>query len=73
VPLALAIGMFPSLIVRWGGLPNVTDAGFIAGLSLIVLLALIPVTLGAAIGVPLGRELERLSLPFPSTRPELQQ
>jgi hypothetical protein len=68
VPLALALGTVPNLIVHSGGLPTMTDAGFVAGLTLVVLLALIPGALGATIGVPLSHEWERLTLPPPSKR-----
>jgi hypothetical protein len=59
IPLALAIGTLLSSILSDGLHP--TDPGFIAGTALFVLLALVPATIGAAIGVPLGHELEQLA------------
>lgn len=62
IPLALAVGTL------LGTLPDgihPTDPGFIAGTALFVVLALVEVTIGAAIGVPLGHELEKL---VPSNR-----
>ena len=64
IPLALVIGILPSVVLGSDGL-HLTDPGFIAGMALFVVLALVPVTAGAAIGVPLGHELEQL---VPSTR-----
>ena len=64
IPLALVIGILPSVVLGSDGL-HLTDPGFIAGTALFVVLALVPVTAGAAIGVPLGHELEQL---VPSTR-----
>ena len=51
IPLALVIGTL------LGALPDgihPTDPGFIAGTALFVILALVEVTIGAAIGVPLA-------------------
>ena len=59
IPLALAIGTLLSSVLTDGLHP--TDPGFIAGTGLFVLLALVPATIGAAIGVPLGHELEELA------------
>jgi hypothetical protein len=64
IPLALVIGTLPSIVFSPGGL-NPADPGFVAGTALFVFLALVPVTIGAAIGVPLGDELEQL---VPSNR-----
>jgi hypothetical protein len=58
IPLALMIGTLLGIVPD--GL-HPTDPGFIAGTALFVLLALVEVTIGAAIGVPLGHELERLA------------
>jgi hypothetical protein len=60
LPIAFTIGTLPGILSS-SGAPNVTGSGFIAGATLFVLLALVPLMFGAAIGVPLGRELERLS------------
>ena len=59
IPLALAIGTLLSSVLTDGLHP--TDPGFIAGTTLFLLLALVPATIGAAIGVPLGHELEQLA------------
>jgi hypothetical protein len=59
VPIALTIGILPKIMVISRGLPNMTSPGFIAGVILLLLVVLVPVTIGAAIGVPLGHELER--------------
>ena len=59
IPLALVIGTLPSVIFSPGGL-HPTDPGFIAGAALLGSLALAPVMIGAAIGVPLGHELDQL-------------
>ena len=57
IPLALVIG---TLIGTVPDSLHPTDPGFIAGTALFVLLALVPATIGAALGVPLGHELEQL-------------
>jgi len=64
IPLALVIGTLPSIVFSPDGL-RPTDPGFVAGTVLFVILALVPVTIGTAIGVPLGQELEQL---VPSNR-----
>jgi hypothetical protein len=64
IPLALVIGTLPSIVFSPDGL-HPTDPGFVAGTVLFVILALVPVTIGAAIGVPSGHELEQL---VPSSR-----
>ena len=58
IPLALAIGTLLSSVLTDGLHP--TDPGFIATTALFVLLAPVPATIGAALGVPLGHELEQL-------------
>jgi hypothetical protein len=63
IPLALVIGILPSIVLSPDLHPS--DPGFAAGTVLFVILALVPVTIGAAIGVPLGDELEQL---VPSNR-----
>ena len=62
IPLALVLGTLLSIFPD-GIHPSAP--GFIAGTTLFVLLALVEVTIGAAIGVPLGHELEQL---VPSNR-----
>lgn len=61
LPVAFTVGTLPGILSS-SGFPDVTGSGFIAGATLFVLLALVHLTFGAAIGVPLGRELERLNL-----------
>jgi len=58
VPIALAVGTLPKIILISHGLPDMTFPGFVAGFSLF-LPELISAAIGAAIGVPLGHELER--------------
>jgi hypothetical protein len=60
VPVTLTIGTLPSIIFIAHGLPDVTGPGFIAGVILYLLSALIPAVIGTVLGVPLGHELERL-------------
>jgi hypothetical protein len=59
VPVALTLGILPKIMVISHGLPNMASPGFTAGVILFLLVVLVPVTIGAAIGVPLGHELER--------------
>jgi hypothetical protein len=59
VPVAVTLGTLPKIMVIAHGLPNMASPGFIAGVILFLLVVLVPVTIGAAIGVPLGHELER--------------
>ena len=66
IPLALVIGTLPSFLLGPGGF-HPTDPGFIAGAALFASLALVEATIGAAIGVPLGRELEQLIPSNPQT------
>ena len=62
IPLALVIG---TLLGTHPDSFHPSAPGFIAATALFVLLALVEVTIGAAIGVPLGHELEKLA---PSNR-----
>jgi ABC-type xylose transport system permease subunit len=62
IPLALVVGTLLGIAPH--GL-HPTHPGFIAGTALFVFLTLVEVTIGAAIGVPLGHELEKL---VPSNR-----
>ena len=69
VPIALTIGILPSVIVGSGSF-DLTAPSFAAAATLFVLLALFPIVVGAAIGIPLGHALEQLELS--SNRPEVQ-
>jgi hypothetical protein len=69
VPIALTLGILPSVIVGSGGF-DLTAPSFVAAATLFALLALVEVVVGAAIGIPLGHELEQLEL-F-SNRSEVQ-
>ena len=69
VPIALTLGILPSVIVGSGSF-DLTAPSFAAAATLFVLLALFPIMVGAAIGIPLGHELEQLELS--SNRPEVQ-
>ena len=60
-PVALSIGTLLGLLAAGSSPNDITDPGFAAGLTFFVLLALIPSTTGAAIGAPLGKEMERLT------------
>ncbi len=59
VPITVAIGTLPKIIFISHGLPDLTSPGFIAGIILFLLSVLLPTTIGAALGVPIGHELER--------------
>ena len=61
-PAALSIGTLLGLAFAGSGLNDVTDPGFAAGLTVFVLLALLPSATGAAIGAPLGKEIERVTV-----------
>jgi hypothetical protein len=60
-PAALSIGTLLGLLAAGSGLNDTTDPGFAAGLTVFVLLALLPAATGAAIGAPLGKEIERVT------------
>ena len=59
VPTALSLGVVSGLAAAGGGLSGPGHPGFALGLALFVGLAVFPATTGAAIGAPLGKELER--------------
>ena len=61
-PAALSIGTLLGLAAAGSGLNDITDPGFVAGLTFFVLLALLPAATGAAIGAPLGKEIERVTV-----------
>ena len=60
VPVMLALGTLPSVFTSGGFNPG--GPSFVAGATLFGLLAVFPITVGAAIGVAMGHELERLDL-----------
>ena len=60
-PAALSIGTVFGLLAAGSGLNDITDPGFAAGLTVFALLALLPAATGAAIGAPLGKEIERVT------------
>ena len=61
-PAALSIGILLGLAAAGSGLNDITDPGFAAGLTFFALLALLPAATGAAIGAPLGKEIERVTV-----------
>ena len=61
VPAAVSIGTLLGLAAAGSGLNDITDPGFAAGLTFFALLALLPAATGAAIGAPLGKEIERVT------------
>ena len=60
VPTALSIGAILSIILREGGLPNIAAPGFVEGVTLFVFFGVVPMAIGAAIGAPIGKQIERL-------------
>jgi hypothetical protein len=60
-PAALGIGTLLGLLAAGSGPNDITDPGFVAGLIVFALLALLPSATGAAIGAPLGKEIERVT------------
>jgi len=67
-PLALSIGTLFGLAAA-GSRPNdIADPGFAAGLIFFVFLALLPAATGAAIGAPLGKQIERATVRPSSAR-----
>jgi hypothetical protein len=60
VPTALSIGTILSISFLGGGLPNIAAPGFVEGATLFMLLGVVPMAIGAAIGTPLGKQIERL-------------
>jgi len=61
-PAALSIGTLLGLAAAGSGLNDITDPGFVAGFTVFALLALLPAATGAAIGGPLGKEIERVTV-----------
>jgi hypothetical protein len=61
-PAAVSIGTLLGLLAAGSGLNDITDPGFVAGLTFFALLALLPAATGAAIGAPLGKEIERVTI-----------
>jgi hypothetical protein len=60
-PAALSTGTLLGLLAAGSGLNDITNPGFAAGLTIFALLALLPAATGAAIGAPLGKEIERVT------------
>jgi hypothetical protein len=60
VPAALSLGTLLGIIVIESGLPNLAGPGFLEGVTLFVSLGVVPMAIGAAIGAPLGKQIERL-------------
>lgn len=60
VPTALSIGALLGISLREGGLPNIASTGFAEGVALFVAFGIVPMVIGAAIGAPLGKQIERL-------------
>lgn len=61
-PAALSIGTLLGLAAAGSGLNDISDPGFVVALTFFVLLALLPAATGAAIGVPLGKEIVRVTV-----------
>ena len=61
-PAALSIGTLLGLAAAGSGLNDITDPGFVAALTFFALLALLPAATGAAIGAPLGKEIQRVTV-----------
>lgn len=61
-PAAVSIGTLLGLLAAGSGLNDITDPGFAAGLTFFALLALLPAATGAAIGAPLGKEIQRVTV-----------
>jgi hypothetical protein len=60
VPAALLLGTLLGIIVIEGGLPNLAGPGFVEGVTLFASLGVVPMEIGAAIGAPLGKQIERI-------------
>ena len=60
VPAALSLGTLLGISLREGGLPNIASTGFAEGVALFVAFGVVPIVIGAAIGAPLGKHIERL-------------
>ena len=67
-PLALSMGTLFGLAAAGSGLNDVADPSFAAGLIFFVFLALLPAATGAAIGAPLGKQIERATVRASSAR-----
>ena len=60
VPAALSLGTLLGISLKEGGLPNIASTGFAEGVALFVAFGVVPIVIGAAIGAPLGKQIERL-------------
>ena len=61
-PAAVSVGTLLGLLAAGSGPNDITDPGFAAGLTVFALLALLPAATGAAIGAPLGKEIQRMTI-----------
>ena len=61
-PAAVSVGTLLGLLAAGSGPNDITDPGFAAALTFFALLALLPAATGAAIGAPLGKEIERVTI-----------
>ncbi len=61
-PIALSIGTLFGLAAAGSRLNDIADPGFIPSLTFFVLLALLQSAIGAAIGAPLGKQIERATV-----------
>jgi hypothetical protein len=61
-PAALSLGTLFGLAAAGSGLNDIADPAFGASLTFFVLLALLPLAIGAAIGAPLGKQIERVTV-----------
>ncbi len=59
VPTALSIGTLLSISFLEGRLPNIAAPGFVEGVTWFVLFGVVPMVIGAAIGTPLVKQIER--------------
>ncbi len=60
VPAALSLGTLLGISFLEGSLPNIAGPGFVEGITLFVSLGVMPMAIGAAIGAPIGKQIERL-------------
>lgn len=61
VPAALSIGAIMGQIFLEGGivLPNMADPGFVEGVAFLLFFGVVPIAIGAAIGTPIGKKIEK--------------
>jgi hypothetical protein len=63
-PVALSLGTVFGLAAAGSRPGDLSDPAFVASLAAFVLLTLLPATMGAAVGAPLGKEIERNAGPL---------